>query len=233
MRAMRPAALLITLLLVALGCDRAEEPRSRTVHEAREIPVASAPSPPRTAPPRAVVPPASAHPTAPPSARPTESVRPAACVVETPAEPPPEAKPAARCPPDPLKKPPHLPRARVVFTEAAGEPAVDVERAVGPEVRSRGLMYRTHLPEDEGMLFSWETAEPRSFWMRNTCIPLDMLFIDADGVIAGILEEVPTLNEESRRNPCPVPHVLEVNAGYCRRHGIRAGQRIRIEDITP
>jgi uncharacterized protein len=85
------------------------------------------------------------------------------------------------------------------------------------------------MPKDHGMLFSWETEQVQAFWMKNTCIPLDMLFVAKDNTIAGILEQVPTLNEASRSIPCPVAHVLEVNAGYCRKHGIRAGQRIALE----
>ena len=104
-----------------------------------------------------------------------------------------------------------------------------LERALTDEHRSRGLMYRTSMPKDHGMLFSWETEEVQSFWMRNTCIPLDMLFVAKDNTIAGILEQVPTLNEAPRSIPCPVAHVLEVNAGYCRKHGVRAGQRISLE----
>jgi uncharacterized protein len=56
-----------------------------------------------------------------------------------------------------------------------------------------------------------------------------MLFVAKDNTIAGILEQVPTLNEAPRSIPCPVAHVLEVNAGYCRKHGIRAGQRIALQ----
>lgn len=98
-----------------------------------------------------------------------------------------------------------------------------------PKTRERGLMYRTKLEEHAGMLFAWPSEEIRSFWMRNTCIPLDMLFLDKRAHIVGILEQVPTLNEASRSVPCPAAYVLEVNAGFCRRHGIRPGQRIHIE----
>jgi uncharacterized membrane protein (UPF0127 family) len=90
-------------------------------------------------------------------------------------------------------------------------------------------MYRTHLDDDQGMLFSWKDQRPRSFWMKNTCIPLDMLFIDRQGTIVGILEQVPTLNLASRGVRCGAQHVLEVNAGWTRRHGVFAGQKIQIE----
>jgi uncharacterized membrane protein (UPF0127 family) len=122
-----------------------------------------------------------------------------------------------------------LPRGRVTFRDAPGQPAVEVEFAREPAHRERGLMFRTSLPSDAGMLFSWKTDEVRHFWMHNTCIPLDMLFVAADGTILGILEQVPTLNDDSRSVPCPARHVLEVNAGYTRAHGIKPGQRIEID----
>jgi uncharacterized membrane protein (UPF0127 family) len=86
------------------------------------------------------------------------------------------------------------------------------------------------MPDDAGMLFSWDDEQVRSFWMHNTCIPLDMLFIDADANIVGILEQVPTLNERSRMVPCPAAHVLELNAGWARAHGIEPGQRVKLEN---
>ena len=95
--------------------------------------------------------------------------------------------------------------------------------------RMRGLMYRTELERDQGMLFVFPDQRPRSFWMKNTCIPLDMLFVDRHGTIVGILENVPTLNLESRGVPCPAAYVLEVNAGWTREHGVFAGQRLEIE----
>ncbi|MBN2195480.1 MAG: DUF192 domain-containing protein [Polyangiaceae bacterium] len=154
----------------------------------------------------------------------------APCQAPWPEVPPPAAKPAPTCPPDPLASPPTLPRGRVVFLDALGTPAVSVELARTGEHRQRGLMYRTRLGHDEGMLFSWQDARPRSFWMRNTCVPLDMLFIGSDGTIAGIVEQVPTLNDEPRGVPCPAQHVLELNAGYSRAAGIHPGQRIQIEE---
>jgi uncharacterized membrane protein (UPF0127 family) len=64
--------------------------------------------------------------------------------------------------------------------------------------------------------------------MHNTCIPLDLLFIDEDGLIVGIVESAPTLNDDSRGVGCPSRFVLEVNAGWSRRHGVRPGQRVRL-----
>ena len=79
------------------------------------------------------------------------------------------------------------------------------------------------------LFFSWNEEEPRSFWMLNTCIPLDMLFIAGDGTIVGILEQVPTLNTAPRGVPCGARHVLEVNAGWTRQHGVLPGQKVAIE----
>jgi uncharacterized membrane protein (UPF0127 family) len=116
----------------------------------------------------------------------------------------------------------------VTFVDAPGSPSVDVELAQSPDDQQRGLMYRTTMPADSGMLFSWTGDRIRTFWMHNTCLPLDMLFIARDGTISGILEQVPVLNDEPRSIGCPAAHVLEVNAGYSRRHGIAPGQHVRI-----
>jgi len=151
------------------------------------------------------------------------------CLVPSPEEPPPSAKAAKNCPPDDIPGGLALPKEPMTFPEAPGEPTLAVEMARTNRERMRGLMFRTKLDADGGMLFDFPgTPTVRSFWMRNTCIPLDMLFITDDGFIAGILENVPTLNEESRSIPCPVRYVLEVNAGWTRAHGVRAGQRAKL-----
>ena len=123
---------------------------------------------------------------------------------------------------------PPLPRASLTFLDAPGRPNVEVELARSDAQRSRGLMFRTSMPPYAGMLFSWSAEQPRSFWMRNTCIPLDMFFIAADGLIVGLLEQVPTLNDDSRSVRCPAQHVLELNAGWARSHGVKAGQRVQL-----
>jgi uncharacterized membrane protein (UPF0127 family) len=117
----------------------------------------------------------------------------------------------------------------LTFPGAAGTPRIPVELAVGEDERERGLMYRRSLPEDQGMLFSWDDESDRAFWMHNTCIPLDMLFIAKDQTILGILEQVPAMNDSPRGIPCPVAHVLELNAGWTRAHGIVPGQKISVE----
>ncbi len=158
----------------------------------------------------------------------TETATRERCVVPRVEPAPPVAAPAAQCPADP-ETVAALPKGRVRFLDAPSAPVVSVERALTDAARTRGLMYRTQLGADQGMLFSWNAAEPRSFWMRNTCIPLDMLFIADDGTIVGILEQVPTLNTLPRGVPCPARHVLELNAGWARQHGVLPGQRVDLE----
>lgn len=143
-------------------------------------------------------------------------------------DPAPVAPKATRCPAAPTGNL-SLPLGRVTFSDAPNAPRVEVELARDDAARERGLMYRTSMPEDHGMLFSWETESPRTFWMRNTCIPLDLLYVTKDGIISGILEQVPTLNDTPRGIPCPVAHVLELNAGWARAHGIAPGMKLKIE----
>jgi uncharacterized membrane protein (UPF0127 family) len=144
---------------------------------------------------------------------------------KVPTRPDPPPGPAPGCPADPTGRL-DLPWGRVAFPQAATAVRVEVTRSF--DERARGLMYRTKLPEDEGMIFIFGQRRDHSFWMKNTCLALDMLFIDRDGLIVGIEENVPTLNEGSYRVGCPSQLVLEVNAGWSRRHGVQAGQKVEI-----
>jgi len=148
------------------------------------------------------------------------------CVQRTPPEPPslPTTYPEIGCPADPEMKPARLPRVRVVFPESSSV-AVIAELVRSQHDTTRGLMYRTSLAEDDGMLFDLRERDDHKFWMHNTCIPLDMIFVDDDGLIVGIVENAPVLNDESRSVGCPSRWVLEVNAGWSRRHGVKAGRR--------
>jgi uncharacterized membrane protein (UPF0127 family) len=117
--------------------------------------------------------------------------------------------------------------ARVVI----GEHSFRVELARTPPERSRGLMYRDHMDEDAGMLFLFERMRTQSFWMKNTRIPLDMLFIDDTGVIVGIVENAEPMTLTSRSVGKPSQYVLELNGGTCRRLGIKAGQLTRFVGV--
>lgn len=138
--------------------------------------------------------------------------------------------PDPRCPPDPLDKPPDLRRGKVIFADEKAT-RVSVEIADKDEVRARGLMFRKHMPEDEGMIFVFQERRNHTFWMHNTCIPLDMLFIDQDGMIVGIEENTTTMDDSTFQVGCPSTYVLELNAGWSRRHGVAAGQKVTLEGI--
>ena len=94
---------------------------------------------------------------------------------------------------------------------------------------ARGLMFRKHLPWNSGMLFAFDDEEPRRFWMKNTLIPLDMIFVDSSSKIIDIKENVPPCKqEECPTYPSvePAQYVLEVNAGFVQENGVKIGDRL-------
>ena len=101
-----------------------------------------------------------------------------------------------------------------------------VELASTPEEHAKGLMYRRQLPEGQGMLFDFHREQPTSFWMKNTYIPLDMIFIRGDGRILRIAENTVPLSEALVPSGGPVRAVLEVNAGTAKKLGIAPGDRV-------
>lgn len=101
-----------------------------------------------------------------------------------------------------------------------------VEIADTDELRARGLMFRQRLPEDRGMLFDFEAPRPVSMWMKNTYIPLDMLFIREDGTIAYIAENTVPKSLDTIGISEPVLAVLELAGGVTRKLGIRAGDKV-------
>jgi uncharacterized membrane protein (UPF0127 family) len=151
------------------------------------------------------------------------------CLKLTPSEPPPAVPPgsAPGCPPDPEPRQPRLPQVHLGFPDV-GTVAVDADLVRSEHDTARGLMFRKSMPEDRGMLFDLRFRDDHKFWMHNTCIPLDLLFVDDDGLIVGIVENAPTLDDASRGVGCPSRWVLEVNAGWARRHGVKAGQHLRL-----
>jgi len=101
-----------------------------------------------------------------------------------------------------------------------------VELAITPSEQERGLMYREHLDPDAGMLFISDSPRHHVFWMKNTLIPLDMIFIGADWRIAGIVENAEPKTLTSREVPGISQYVLEIGGGLSARYGIRAGQLV-------
>ena len=125
---------------------------------------------------------------------------------------------------------PQLPRARVTVRDVyGGAHAFDAEVAESEESQTRGLMWRKELGADKAMLFIFPNEQHRSFWMRNTLIPLDMIFISADKTIVGIVAEAVPQTLSHRAVGAPSKYVLEVAGGWCEKAGVRAGSRVEIE----
>jgi len=122
------------------------------------------------------------------------------------------------------------PPARVVVLARAGSAAVRVEIARSPQEREHGLMDRTRLDPDAGMLFIFGESAPHGFWMRNTLIPLDLLFLAEDGRVAAVVERQP-LSLEVDDGGVESRYVLEVNGGWARAHGVGPGDRVRFENV--
>jgi uncharacterized membrane protein (UPF0127 family) len=113
-----------------------------------------------------------------------------------------------------------------IETEAGASHRFDIELAVDPADRSRGLMFRQSMPADHGMLFDFERSQPVTMWMRNTVLPLDMLFIEESGRVAWIAADTTPYSEALIEAPVPVRAVLELNAGTAKRLGIAPGARV-------
>ncbi len=103
---------------------------------------------------------------------------------------------------------------------------IEVESAKTPVKRSQGLMYRTHMDEDKGMIFLFDHLDMQSFWMKNTVISLDIIFIDDKGVINTIHKKTTPYSEKSLPSKQKSQFVVEVNAGFCDSHGIKEGDLI-------
>lgn len=120
---------------------------------------------------------------------------------------------------------------KVVLSSTGGDDIVLwVEVADDPAEQARGLMERTELPEDQGMLFIFEESQPLSFWMKNTKMPLDVLFFDSDGTFVSAQAMNPC-----QRDPCATypsqgraKYALEVNAGFASTHGVGEGWTMRV-----
>jgi uncharacterized membrane protein (UPF0127 family) len=120
---------------------------------------------------------------------------------------------------------------RIIFPDGF---AVTVEVAADDPTRQQGLMFRDNLPGDQGMIFLFPSAGDYPFWMKNTLIPLDMIWLDNQKRIVHVAHDVPPC----KADPCPnVPpnaaasYVLEVGGGVAARHGLANGQILRFEGL--
>jgi uncharacterized membrane protein (UPF0127 family) len=120
---------------------------------------------------------------------------------------------------------------RVVLHTGGGDVTVTVEVAASPAQQSLGLMYRKELGAAAGMLFVFDTAVEHPFWMKNTVLPLDMIFLGDDRKIVGIVKDAVPFTTTSRTVGVPSRYVLEVNAGFSEKHGVKTGDQATFENV--
>jgi len=115
------------------------------------------------------------------------------------------------------------------FLDPAGKvrSTITIEIADNEELRNRGLMWRTGLDETMGMLFIFEKAQPLALWMRNTPTALDIIFLSAEKKVINIAEDTFPLSDTIYNSQAPAQYVIEVPAGFCRRHRVVPGMAVQ------
>jgi uncharacterized membrane protein (UPF0127 family) len=101
-----------------------------------------------------------------------------------------------------------------------------LEIANRPKSRAKGLMFRKELEPNRGMLFVFPEVKIQTIWMKNTFVSLDLLFLNEDLEVVGLIESVPILNEKARSIKAPSKYVVELPAGSCKAQGIKVGARL-------
>jgi uncharacterized membrane protein (UPF0127 family) len=148
-----------------------------------------------------------------------------------------DAQPAAVQPAAAKKKlgtpQPRLPLGKLELDSPPRAPLVlTVEVASTDAQRQTGMMFRDAMRDDEGMLFVFSTERQNSFWMHNTLIPLDMVFIDSEWKVVGVVAEATPQTDDPRSVPNMSQYVLEVNGGLAARNGVTAGTTVRFTPPT-
>lgn len=116
---------------------------------------------------------------------------------------------------------------RLEIITSSGTHEFQVEIADTPGERSKGLMYRKSMPQNQGMLFDFHVEGPVMMWMKNTYIPLDMVFVSREGVVTRVAANTVPMSEEVISSGGPAYAVLELNAGVADKIGLKAGDEIR------
>lgn len=126
-------------------------------------------------------------------------------------------------------------KVKVEFQNPNGtsSPMYSLEVVSTPPERAKGLMYRKELPEDQGMIFVFPTKKIQQFYMKNTYVSLDMLFLDENKTVVGILESVPPKNTKTRSVASPSVFVVELLAGSSKKAGIMVGSVAKIHGRIP
>jgi len=121
----------------------------------------------------------------------------------------------------------------IVAADGKTRASVAVEVANTFEQRQHGLMFRKHLDDSAGMIFVFADSAPRNFWMHNTEIPLDMIFVNSDFRVIGIVANAKPETDTPRGVEGASQYVLEVNGGFCAKNGIEAGDRFDFINFYP
>ena len=119
----------------------------------------------------------------------------------------------------------------LVIETADGPVEFTIELATTSEERSQGLMNREEMAPDHGMLFDFQETRPVMMWMKNTILPLDMVFMGPDGKVLGVAADAVPFSETIISSPGPVRYVLEINAGIAATKGIAAGDTVVHPDV--
>jgi uncharacterized membrane protein (UPF0127 family) len=145
----------------------------------------------------------------------------------------PVARSSPPAPEVPVQAPesPPLPQAAVVVWSGTTPTPIEVEVATDDESRARGLMFRTQVPSGHGMLFVFSKSSEHTFWMKNTLVPLDMIFVGADLRIVGIVENAEPQTTTPRAPGAPSQFVLEVAGGTAFAHGWKKGDRLELHGV--
>ena len=116
----------------------------------------------------------------------------------------------------------------LTFTDSLNNPItkIDIEIADNDDDRQNGLMYRKSMETNQGMLFIFPLQEMQSFWMRNTLLPLDMIFVNADKKIITIHKNTKILSDQSYASTEPAQYVVEVCAGFSDKYSLKPGDKI-------
>jgi len=117
-------------------------------------------------------------------------------------------------------------KSKLVIETAKGKFPFDIELALTPPQMEQGLMYRRTLAADAGMLFDYGDPQPIAMWMKNTFIPLDMIFVAKDGKVVDVHERAVPMSLDTIESKVPAKAVIEVNAGTILRLGIKIGDTV-------
>lgn len=122
---------------------------------------------------------------------------------------------------------------KLTFVDDEGDEVATyyLELAVSEAAKRKGLMFRREMADEWGMLFIYEEERPLGFWMKNTFLSLDMIFIDGDGEVVRIIEEVEPLTRTRRHSKRPARYALELEAGTAREDGLERGMTIELSNV--